>query len=591
MIRLFSLLLVLSSINSIAQTNISGLMHHWSFDGDATASHGDIDAVPVAGASLTTGKEGQSNTAYYLHGNNDAIRANSLNLNSDVTISFWIKPDINSARLLSTTINYSASGLVVDYKSGNIKVMNQVLMPYPEADQSNWTHLSLTFEYFPDRALKYAVTGYINGVKHSTVDVNFNWSTILYFGAKCSYRAPFEGSMDEVKLFNRVLTDSEVQSLYTSDGSGSGGDSGNGDGNTGGDNGSGDSGLMHHWSFDGDGTDSHGDIDAVPVAGASLTTGKEGQSNTAYYLHGNNDAIRVSPLNLSSDVTISFWIKSDSNKARLLSTTLNYSASGLVVDYQSGNVKVMNQVLMPYPEANQSNWTHLSLTFEYFPDRALKYAVTGYIDGVKHSTVDVNFNWSTALYFGAKGSYRAPFEGSMDEVKLFNKVLTDSQIQSLYTSDDTGSGSGGNGDGNSGTPNDGGSGTSTCESIHCADGKVGIGTTTPDMMLTVKGKIHAEEMKIDLNIPAPDYVFKSDYNLRSIEEVEAFIEENSHLPEIPSAKEFAENGVMQAEMDMHLLKKIEELTLYTIEQQKEIDRLKAIEERLNKLEKLLEAKE
>ncbi len=128
---------------------------------------------------------------------------------------------------------------------------------------------------------------------------------------------------------------------------------------------------------------------------------------------------------------------------------------------------------------------------------------------------------------------------------------------------------------------------------------IGIGTTRPDMKLTVKGNIHAEEVKIDLNIPAPDYVFKSDYKLRSIEEVESFIKEHSHLPEIPSAKEFAKNGVMQAEMDMNLLKKIEELTLYTIEQekkikalemekvenekqQKEIDELKALVQKLLK---------
>ncbi|NRB84982.1 MAG: hypothetical protein HRU49_14615 [Winogradskyella sp.] len=114
------------------------------------------------------------------------------------------------------------------------------------------------------------------------------------------------------------------------------------------------------------------------------------------------------------------------------------------------------------------------------------------------------------------------------------------------------------------------------------DGNVGIGTTQPDMELTVNGKIHTKEVKIDLSIPAPDYVFKSDYKLRSIEEVESFIKENSHLPEIPSAKEFAKNGVMQAEMDMNLLKKIEELTLYTIDQQKEINSQKKEIEELKK---------
>lgn len=119
------------------------------------------------------------------------------------------------------------------------------------------------------------------------------------------------------------------------------------------------------------------------------------------------------------------------------------------------------------------------------------------------------------------------------------------------------------------------------------NGNVGIGTTKPDMKLTVKGKIHAEEVKIDLSVPAPDYVFKEDYNLRSIEEVEKFIKANSHLPEILSAKEFEEKGVMQAEMDMNLLKKIEELTLYTIGQEKKIKNLERKNEELNSINKKL----
>ncbi|WP_340065701.1 hypothetical protein [Ascidiimonas aurantiaca] len=136
------------------------------------------------------------------------------------------------------------------------------------------------------------------------------------------------------------------------------------------------------------------------------------------------------------------------------------------------------------------------------------------------------------------------------------------------------------------------------------NGLVGIGTTTPDMKLTVKGKIHTEEVKVDLNVPAPDYVFKENYPLRSIEEVETFIKENSHLPEIPSAKEFEENGVMLAQMNMDLLKKIEELTLYTIQQEKkltsqnkEIEKLKkenkelrSLVERVTQIEKLLALK-
>ncbi len=120
-----------------------------------------------------------------------------------------------------------------------------------------------------------------------------------------------------------------------------------------------------------------------------------------------------------------------------------------------------------------------------------------------------------------------------------------------------------------------------------SDGKVGIGTSNPDMKLTVKGNIHAEEVKIDLNIPAPDYVFNDDYDLRTLTEVERFIKINSHLPEIPSAKEFKKNGVMLAETNMNLLKKIEELTLYTIQQHKDINVLKKENDQLKAMNKKL----
>lgn len=71
-----------------------------------------------------------------------------------------------------------------------------------------------------------------------------------------------------------------------------------------------------------------------------------------------------------------------------------------------------------------------------------------------------------------------------------------------------------------------------------------------------------------------DYVFSNEYKLMDLSEVESFIEQNNHLPEVPSAKEVSENGYSQHEMNTVLLKKIEELTLYIIKQQKEIEELK-----------------
>ncbi len=106
-----------------------------------------------------------------------------------------------------------------------------------------------------------------------------------------------------------------------------------------------------------------------------------------------------------------------------------------------------------------------------------------------------------------------------------------------------------------------------------SDGDMGIGTTSPSAKLTVKGDILATKVQIvsDDEIPASDYVFEPGYNLRSLSEVEQFIKTNKHLPEVPSATEFKENGYSVGEMDDILLRKVEELTLYIIELKKEKD--------------------
>lgn len=104
-------------------------------------------------------------------------------------------------------------------------------------------------------------------------------------------------------------------------------------------------------------------------------------------------------------------------------------------------------------------------------------------------------------------------------------------------------------------------------------GNVAIGTEVPDAKLTVKGTIHTQEVKVDLTgSVAPDYVFAPDYKLPSLSEVSDYINKNKHLPEVPSASDMEANGVNLKEMNLILLKKIEELTLYVIEQNKKVDK-------------------
>lgn len=101
------------------------------------------------------------------------------------------------------------------------------------------------------------------------------------------------------------------------------------------------------------------------------------------------------------------------------------------------------------------------------------------------------------------------------------------------------------------------------------NGNIGIGTTTPDAKLAVSGTIHTKEVTVDLT-GWPDYVFKPKYTLPSLTDVKTYIDKNQHLPDMPSETEVAKNGINLGEIVKLQTKKIEELTLYLIEKDKQL---------------------
>ena len=176
---------------------------------------------------------------------------------------------------------------------------------------------------------------------------------------------------------------------------------------------------------------------------------------------------------------------------------------------------------------------------EYFPDGAMKSyfnwrghsLIMGTEEGTyAHNTVDIKPGGSsTGLLWSSLNLYSAPGPGSHN----LNVHITS--------------------EGNS----------------YFKNGSLGIGTDAPDSKLTVKGDIHTREVRVDMEgAVGPDYVFEPTYNLLPLSEVESYIKANKHLPEIPSAKEMEKEGLNLKEMNLLLLKKVEELTLHLIKQEK-----------------------
>ncbi|WP_419487089.1 hypothetical protein [Chryseobacterium bernardetii] len=223
----------------------------------------------------------------------------------------------------------------------------------------------------------------------------------------------------------------------------------------------------------------------------------------------------------------------------------------VVGEILSGNKSAtegVNALAIRYESGSFNNWGSLRSGAETYMSYGVKASsATAY--GWVSSNASFS-NYKTAITVGNEG---VKFLGSTNAQTSINSAVTMNEFMRI-------------------TPN----------------GNVGIGTKNPDQKLTVKGKIHAEDVVVDMNVPA-DYVFQKyfdgqsslrpDYQMPTLQELESFVKENKHLPEIPSEEAIIKDGVNLGDFQMKLLQKIEELTLYVISQNKEIENLKAIIEK------------
>jgi len=210
------------------------------------------------------------------------------------------------------------------------------------------------------------------------------------------------------------------------------------------------SGLVAAWTFNGNANDSSPSGMNGTVVGATLTTGQNGQPNSAYSFNGTNNYISLAssaPLNFTTgQFTVSAWVNMPTLPATgnpiwydILSSTATFDWSVGINANASGVGRLamtkVNQIDAPYgPVVDSGGWKQVTAIYTYGPSPS---TVDYYLDGTFASTV--NWNHSTQGQFapatkriGARVSNSGFFKGSLDDLRVYDKALTAAEISSLY---------------------------------------------------------------------------------------------------------------------------------------------------------------
>ena len=373
-------------------------------------------------------------------------------------------------------------------------------------------------------------------------------------------------------------------------------------------------GFVLHLKMDGNLTDNGPSGISFTNNGASLTTDRFGVANKAYSFAGSSSSYITSPSESFTHPSIysySFWIKYNTQSAESIpisfynSTAPPENMKYLIFRLESGvkNLKLGTDELSGYEIGNSINesdilntWKHIVITDD---QSVVKFYLNGILKGSISTSHVTASGQGVAInlgrYLSGGGGY-FPFIGSLDEIRVYNKVLTSSDVDGLYTAEKPTTATCGDGIQNQGETgiDCGGPCSAPCGSggtsqwttsgtaIYYANGvHIGkantINTGEAGYSLFVKNGIKTEKIKVELPSTGgwADYVFYPDYKQMPIRDLEKFIKTNKHLPGYPSVKTILKDGGYEiTDMIKRQQVSIENLHLYIIELKREIEALK-----------------
>lgn len=527
----FIYLLMLSSINIFAQELpvTSGLQLYLPLNNTTQDMSGNNNNVSSVGISATADIDGNSAHAYHLDLGNYIQISSNLGY-SEWTISVWIKPQVP----ISENTPYNGIMSIIQGDSDNelLGISNQglclnttTIVQYSfEADK--WYHVVYSYD-------GNNLTAYINNETHNTIVAANPFSELITrrIGAREQtgrlQQNQYTGDVDEITIYNRVLNQDEIQQLY----------------------------------YMPEATQPRNNISNSDVL----------NWNTAYSW-GNHSTAGYLKTDINNNLKL---------PGAIIDTSGSVGSSGQVLSSTVDGVKWVNTGTLGQWKIVDGK---LNLVDETISDILFENDKTSGFTNIMVKNSDETGNYSGAL-IKAKGS-GSDYTNTIYMGRFSNNFYINSWAGNgvLATDKDLVLAAVGNKDTLNPNPDariifqTGGYYEAPehviTRMVLDENGNLGIGTSNPDEKLTVKGKIHTEEVIIDLKIPAPDYVFEKNYPIKSLDELERYIKRYKHLPDIPSAVEFQRKGLSVSEMNMKLLQKVEELTLYVIKLHKEIEVLK-----------------
>ena len=439
-----------AQVPSYVPTN--GLVGWWPFNGNANDESGNGNNGTLNGPTLTADRFGNANKAYSFDGVNDYVNCGNgqiLNqFSTNITVSAWVKsqPSVSTDKNIILKYGCNPGGwsletaqntLVANFTGCTQNVTNQTNL-----NSGQWTHVIGVKEA---TNWKIFVNGVLNNTSSGTFNYDLNSGFNLIIGVQNDNFNPttyWDGLIDDIGIWNRALTQQEITNLYNSSAyvpCASPAFPANLA-----------SGLVGYWPFCGDANDESGNGNNGTVNGATLTSDRFGNPNSAYDFDGIGDSISVLDLPQCSNYSFSGWFKCDTlltpypllynqvtnfqnNRLHILGSGYNPPFIGTVFTGDDLNGNLYNSTF----RVDDGIWHHVIVVYDH-----QSQLMSMYIDGVLNGTAQIpnssTFGGRTKFGNGFTQQPNTPpydskgFYGSLDDFCFWNRALNASEIQQLY---------------------------------------------------------------------------------------------------------------------------------------------------------------